>query len=94
MLPILFGCATAAITCLGVCMAARPEWIVLKSRDADDNHPLTLGQIRLTRMAGVGIVLVRVYGLYAIDAAMAEQPARLCGARPIRRSLLRRNGVF
>lgn len=55
---------------LGLCMAAWPGWIVLKSRDEGDNRPLTRGEVLTTRVVGVGIAIGCGYGLYALVTGM------------------------
>jgi hypothetical protein len=63
---IVFSCVAVALIGLGICMVLWPAWVMLKSRDEDDNGPLTSRAIRTTRVVGVGIVLGGGYGLYAI----------------------------
>ena len=67
---IVFGCVAVALTVLGVCMVVWPAWVVLKSRDDDDNRPLTLREIWTMRAIGVGVVLGGGYGLFAILTGM------------------------
>jgi hypothetical protein len=67
---IVFSCGAVALIGLGVSMVVWPVWIVLKSRDEDDNHALSSGQIFATRMAGAGLVFLGGYILYALLTAM------------------------
>jgi len=67
---IVFSCGAVALIGLGVSMVVRPVWIVLKSRDEDDNRALSLGQIFATRVAGAGLVFLGGYILYALLTAM------------------------
>jgi hypothetical protein len=48
---IVFSCGAVALIGLGVCMVVWPVWVVLKSRDEDDNRALSLGEIFATRVA-------------------------------------------
>ncbi len=67
---IVFGCVAVALIFLGVCMVVWPAWVVLKSRDDDDNRPLTSREIWTMRLVGVGVVLGGGYGLFAILTGM------------------------
>jgi len=67
---IAFSCVAVALIGLGVSMVVWPAWVVLKSRDEDDNCSLTSGEIWTTRVVGVGIVLGGGYGLYALLTGM------------------------
>jgi hypothetical protein len=67
---IVFSCVAVALIGLGVCMAVRPAWVVLKSRDEDDNRPQTSGEIWLTRVVGIAIFLGGGCGLYALLTGM------------------------
>ena len=66
----VFGCVAVAMMGLGLCMAVWPGWIILKSRDDGDNHPLTGGEIWATRVAGAVILIGCGYGLYALVTGM------------------------
>ena len=67
---IAFSCVAIALIGLGVCMVVWPAWVVLKSRDEDENRPLSSGQIWATRVAGVGMVFGGGYFLYALLTGM------------------------
>jgi hypothetical protein len=67
---IVFSCAAVALIGLGVCMVVWPVWIVIKSRDEDDNRAVSSGQIFATRVAGVGLVFLAGYILYALLTGM------------------------
>ncbi len=66
----VFVCVGAAMMGLGLCMVVRPGWVVLNSRDADDDRPLTGSEFWATRVAGIVMVMVCGYGLYAIATGM------------------------
>jgi hypothetical protein len=67
---IVFSCGAVALIGLAVCMVVWPSWVILKSRDDDDNRALSSGQILATRVAGFGLVFLGGYILYALLTGM------------------------
>jgi hypothetical protein len=67
---IVFSCGAVALMGLGVCMVVWPVWIVMKSRDEGDNRALSSGQIFATRVAGIALVILGGYILYALLTGM------------------------
>lgn len=65
-----FSCGAVALIGLAVCMVVWPSWVILKSRDDDDQRALSSGQILATRVAGVGLVFLGGYVLYALLTGM------------------------
>jgi hypothetical protein len=61
----VFSCGEVALIGLAVCMVVWPSWVILKSRDEDDNRALSSGQIFATRVAGFGLVFLGGYILHA-----------------------------
>jgi hypothetical protein len=67
---IAFSCGAVALIGLAVSMVVWPSWVILKSRDEDDNRALSSGQILATRVAGVGLIFLGGYILYAVLTGM------------------------
>ena len=72
----IWECLTVAGIGTGVCMAVRPRWAALHSRDDGDTSPPTAGEIWAMRVVGVFLVAGSWYGLYALLTGMpgAEGP--------------------
>jgi len=67
---LVLGSAQVALLGLGAFMLARPDWIALKNRDDGETGPVTESERTRTQVAGVFVIFVAGYILYAIVTNM------------------------
>ena len=70
MEQFVFSCVAVALMVLGLGMVIWPDRVALQSRDQDDTHPPTAGEIWMMRLLGVALLAGSGYGLYAILTGM------------------------